>query len=169
VEGLQGDGSLGRKALVFPATGMVRVIGMVWNGILGRERHVDVGLEMLRNGMATVYEAKFGSEFGGKEREKLYRDTEEMAKRNKIGMWKGKGTSLLEKRQGVDQVNRRDENDDKIRPWNFFGSWSGSHNKTVQKDQEDGDRFESPREYKNRIKALEAASEQDKKHSKTIK
>ena len=40
---------------------------------------------MLRNGLATVYEAKFGSEFGGMEKE--YREAEEKAKRAKIGIW----------------------------------------------------------------------------------
>lgn len=45
----------------------------------------DVSLEMLRAGMATVYEANFGSEFGNKEQE--YREAEERAKRQGIGMW----------------------------------------------------------------------------------
>lgn len=47
----------------------------------------DVGLNMLKQGLATVYEAKFGSEFGGPEKEKVYRDTEARAKQKKIGMW----------------------------------------------------------------------------------
>lgn len=45
----------------------------------------DVGLEMLKRGLATVYEAKFGSEFG--KYEAKYRQAEEKAKRRKIGMW----------------------------------------------------------------------------------
>ena len=40
---------------------------------------------MLRNGIATVYEAKFGSEFG--RYEEKYRAAEERAKQSKIGMW----------------------------------------------------------------------------------
>ncbi|KAF2636696.1 SNase-domain-containing protein [Massarina eburnea CBS 473.64] len=49
----------------------------------------DVGLEMLRSGLATVYEAKTGSEFGTFEQK--YRDAEEKAKQQKVGMWESKG------------------------------------------------------------------------------
>jgi endonuclease YncB( thermonuclease family) len=45
----------------------------------------DVGLEMLKAGLATVYEAKSGSEFGTSEA--IYRAAEEKAKAQKIGMW----------------------------------------------------------------------------------
>ncbi|KAF2001134.1 SNase-domain-containing protein [Amniculicola lignicola CBS 123094] len=45
----------------------------------------DVGLEMLKIGLATVYEAKTGSEFGGLEQK--YRDAEEKARKDKVGMW----------------------------------------------------------------------------------
>lgn len=49
----------------------------------------DVGLNMLKQGLATVYEAKFGSEFGNNEEQ--YRAAEERAKQKKIGMWQGTG------------------------------------------------------------------------------
>lgn len=45
----------------------------------------DVGLNMIKQGMATVYEAKFGSEFGGQEAK--YRAAESKAKQKGIGMW----------------------------------------------------------------------------------
>jgi endonuclease YncB( thermonuclease family) len=45
----------------------------------------DVGLEMLKSGLATVYEAKTGSEFGTSEQQ--YRDAEAQAKGRKVGMW----------------------------------------------------------------------------------
>ncbi|KAF2013302.1 SNase-domain-containing protein [Aaosphaeria arxii CBS 175.79] len=45
----------------------------------------DVGLEMLKQGLATVYEAKTGSEFG--KSEQIYRDAEQKAKANHVGMW----------------------------------------------------------------------------------
>lgn len=45
----------------------------------------DVGLTMLKRGLATVYEAKFGSEFGGSE--DAYREAEAKAKAKKVGMW----------------------------------------------------------------------------------
>ncbi|KAF2270712.1 SNase-domain-containing protein [Lojkania enalia] len=48
-------------------------------------RRRDVGLEMLRKGLATVYEAKTGSEFG--EFEQQYREAEEKARADKVGMW----------------------------------------------------------------------------------
>jgi endonuclease YncB( thermonuclease family) len=51
----------------------------------------DVGLQMLKSGCATVYEAKFGSEFGGAEKEKLYRETEAVAKVRQVGMWQKQG------------------------------------------------------------------------------
>jgi len=45
----------------------------------------DVGLEMLRAGLATVYEAKTGSEFGTVEDK--YRAAEQKARDSKVGMW----------------------------------------------------------------------------------
>jgi endonuclease YncB( thermonuclease family) len=45
----------------------------------------DIGLEMLKAGLATVYEAKTGSEYG--DFEQKYRDAEEKAKANRVGMW----------------------------------------------------------------------------------
>jgi endonuclease YncB( thermonuclease family) len=67
-----------------------RVVATVYirRGIFGFLFRKDVSLEMLKHGLATVYEAKFGSEFGS--REQMYRDAEEKAKRNKTGMWKEK-------------------------------------------------------------------------------
>jgi endonuclease YncB( thermonuclease family) len=49
----------------------------------------DVGLAMLKRGLATVYEAKFGSEFGGSE--EAYREAETRAKAKKVGMWQAPG------------------------------------------------------------------------------
>lgn len=49
----------------------------------------DVGLAMLKRGLATVYEAKFGSEFGGSE--EAYREAEAKAKAKKVGMWQAPG------------------------------------------------------------------------------
>ena len=45
----------------------------------------DVGLEMLRAGLATVYEAKTGAEFGTVEDK--YRAAEQKARDSKVGMW----------------------------------------------------------------------------------
>lgn len=45
----------------------------------------DVGYNMVKQGLATVYEAKTGSEFGGQEAK--YRAAEDKAKRSGLGMW----------------------------------------------------------------------------------
>lgn len=47
----------------------------------------DVGLEMLKRGLATTYEAKSGAEFGGLEEK--YKAAESKAKAKKRGMWGG--------------------------------------------------------------------------------
>ncbi|CAK7200534.1 putative endonuclease lcl3 [Sporothrix eucalyptigena] len=47
----------------------------------------DVGIEMLKRGLATCYEAKTGAEFGG--REAQYRIAEARAKAKKKGLWSG--------------------------------------------------------------------------------
>ncbi|POS68638.1 nuclease domain-containing protein [Diaporthe helianthi] len=65
----------------------------------------DIGLEMLRRGLATTYEAKTGAEFGGEAMEKIYRDAEAEAKKKKLGLWsalggKGKGRFGLGKAEG---------------------------------------------------------------------
>ncbi|EED16888.1 staphylococcal nuclease domain protein, putative [Talaromyces stipitatus ATCC 10500] len=51
-------------------------------------RRRDVSYEMLRRGLATVYEAKSGVEFGGTENERKYREAERLAKSRKLGLWK---------------------------------------------------------------------------------
>jgi endonuclease YncB( thermonuclease family) len=45
----------------------------------------DLGLEMLKAGLATVYEAKTGAEFGTAEEK--YRAAERKARENQVGMW----------------------------------------------------------------------------------
>jgi len=55
----------------------------VWRWLLRR----DVGLQMLRAGLATVYEAKAGAEFG--ELEAKYRSAEQWAKLKRKGIWGG--------------------------------------------------------------------------------
>lgn len=51
-------------------------------------RRRDVSYEMLKRGLATVYEAKIGSEFGGDKMEKKYRKAEWWAKKRAKGLWK---------------------------------------------------------------------------------
>ncbi|KAJ5791199.1 uncharacterized protein N7518_008210 [Penicillium psychrosexuale] len=54
-------------------------------------RRRDVSYEMLKRGLATVYEAKVGSEFGGEKMEKKYRKAEWQAKKRARGLWKDYG------------------------------------------------------------------------------
>ncbi|KAK2798071.1 putative endonuclease lcl3 [Emmonsiellopsis sp. PD_5] len=62
-------------------------------------RH-DVGLQMLKAGLATVYEAKSGVEFGGERMEGVYRSAERGARKRGRGMWavekRGAGGGVLE-------------------------------------------------------------------------
>lgn len=47
----------------------------------------DVGMELVKRGLATTYEAKTGAEFGGPRMEAKYKAAEEVARRKKRGMW----------------------------------------------------------------------------------
>lgn len=74
------------RAYIYKRDQYERVVATVWvRRFLFRK---DVGKEMLKAGMATVYEAKMGAEFG--DFEDSYRKAEEVAKRKKVGMWFGK-------------------------------------------------------------------------------
>ena len=91
----------------------------------------DVGLRMIREGYATVYEAKFGSEFGGMEDK--YRAAQKKAKASGRGMWAGQGR--------LDVIARLKET--------IFGKQ---------------DKFETPREFKDRTKELDNSGPGSKKH-----
>lgn len=52
-------------------------------------RSADVGREMIRAGWATVYEAKRGAEYDGREED--YREAERLAKKEAKGIWGGAG------------------------------------------------------------------------------
>lgn len=47
----------------------------------------DVGLELLKRGLAVTYEGKTGAEFGGPKMEAQYRAAEALAKKKGKGMW----------------------------------------------------------------------------------
>lgn len=97
--------------------------GWGWGRWLGPLVTRDVGLEMIKAGYATVYEAKTGSEFG--DLEASYRAAERLAQDRGRGMWVKPG--LLASALGKERV------------------------------------FESPREYKTRVAAEEAA-QKDQQH-----
>jgi len=77
---------LGRRvrAYIYKRDQYDRVVGTVWvrRWLFFRR---DVGLEMLKRGLATTYEAKSGAEFGGLEQK--YRAAEARAKARRKGMW----------------------------------------------------------------------------------
>ncbi|OAP63645.1 hypothetical protein AYL99_02872 [Fonsecaea erecta] len=74
------------RTYVYKADQYSRVVGTVyvWKGLVRR----DVSLQMLRAGLATVYEAKSGVEFG-RAKEERYRRAEWWAKTRRKGMWAG--------------------------------------------------------------------------------
>lgn len=76
------------RAYIYRRDQYDRVVATVFirRGLIPFKR--DVGLEMLKRGLATTYEAKSGVEFGGLEEE--YKAAEEKAKRWGVGMWAGK-------------------------------------------------------------------------------
>lgn len=57
----------------------------------------DVGREMLKSGLATIYEAKMGAEFG--DFESRYRRTEKWAKWWKRGIWSVKAEDFESPRE----------------------------------------------------------------------
>lgn len=66
----------------------------------------DVGLEMLKKGLATTYEAKSGAEFGGLEAK--YKAAEAKAKAKKLGMWGGKPEHFESPRDFKTRMNQAD-------------------------------------------------------------
>lgn len=82
------------RAYVYRRDQYERVVGTVFVRKWGIKH--DVGLEMLKRGLATVYEAKYGSEFG--EFEQKYRDAEADAKARRVGMWATPG--IMERLMG---------------------------------------------------------------------
>lgn len=57
----------------------------------------NVGLEMVKRGLATTYEAKSGAEYGGLK--EVYEKAEAKAKRKRRGMWSGKASAFESPRE----------------------------------------------------------------------
>ena len=92
------------RAYIYRKDQYERVVGTAWVRKWGIRR--DVGLEMLKRGLATVYEAKYGSEFGSREEE--YRRAEQRARDRGVGMWKEPGVfqRILGARKSVSESPR---------------------------------------------------------------
>ncbi|KAJ5403670.1 hypothetical protein N7509_003541 [Penicillium cosmopolitanum] len=71
-------------------------------------RRRDVSYEMLRRGLATVYEAKVGAEYGGDAMEKKYRRAEWWAKRRSKGLWKDIGPDWESPREYKTRMGKSD-------------------------------------------------------------
>ncbi|KAK4103072.1 SNase-domain-containing protein [Parathielavia hyrcaniae] len=70
----------------------------------------DVGLELLRRGLAVAYEGKTGAEFGGAGMEAQYRAAEEVARRKGRGLWGvkgGKGESPMEYKRRIKMLEEK--------------------------------------------------------------
>lgn len=63
----------------------------------------NVGLEMLKAGLATVYEAKSGAEFG--DLEDKYRKVEAKARSKRKGIWSGKQKDFESPRDYKNRIN----------------------------------------------------------------
>ena len=74
----------------------------------------DVGLEMLKSGLATTYEARTGAEFGGLEEK--YKEAEAQAKANKCGMWGGKPEHFESPREYKTRMNALQGEQDGSKP-----------------------------------------------------
>lgn len=68
----------------------------------------DVGLQMIKAGMATVYEAKTGAEYGTLEA--TYRKAEEKAKTARRGLWSTKEKLFESPRDYKTRMNALDAN-----------------------------------------------------------
>lgn len=96
----------------------------------------DVGLEMLHRGLATTYEAKSGAEFGSPAIEETYRAAEAEAKRKNLGLWSALGG--------------------KSKGW--FGLGKATAASKASKES-----FETPREFKARMRDADQAEKGDTK------
>lgn len=76
---------------------VARVLVLKWNGFK------DVSEEMIKAGLATVYEAKTGTEFDG--REHIYRKREAQAQKKKRGMWNIDQKKFLTPREYKNKYN----------------------------------------------------------------
>jgi len=141
-----------RRVMTFGEDGVVRRLigGGGKKSVLGPVWHVNVGLEMVRKGWATVYEGKIGVEFGGVGMEKVYREAERVAKEERLGIWQDLKESKLEK---VEKVLGR-------RVWDVLLPWRwGAKEKEKKKvgatptaTATTKGVVETPRQYKLRMK-----------------
>ncbi|ROT37251.1 SNase-domain-containing protein [Sodiomyces alkalinus F11] len=101
-----------------------RVVATVY--VRGFPFRKDVGLPLLKQGLATTYEAKSGVEWGGME--KVYKAAELKARAKRLGIWSAKPSDFVSPRsykkekQGQQQEKQREveEQTEKSRWWKWF-------------------------------------------------
>ncbi|KAH0558771.1 putative endonuclease lcl3 [Trichoglossum hirsutum] len=93
------------RAYIYKRDQYGRVVATVYvrRGLIRR----DVGLQMLKQGLATVYEAKSGAEFGALE--DRYRRAEWWAKKRGKGMWAAKKADFESPRAYKTRMNSADQ------------------------------------------------------------
>lgn len=70
----------------------------------------DVGLELLKQGLATTYEAKSGIEWGGQK--EVYEAAEAKAKARKLGIWSTKASEFQSPRDYKSKLAEADKEKD---------------------------------------------------------
>lgn len=85
----------------------------------------DVGLQLLKQGLATTYEAKSGVEWGGKE--EVYKAAEAKARAKRLGIWSAKRSDFVspraykrEKQAQQEKQKEVEEESKKSRWWNWI-------------------------------------------------
>lgn len=150
------------RARIYKRDQYERVVATVYAPRLGGlvpGAGADVGLEMVRRGLATAYDAKSGAEFGGPVMEARYRAEEAEARRKGLGLWGGEKKSAASKK-GAASHGSGGGGDGGGGAWGRFWAWFGlGGGKTDALDTP----FETPRQYKDRMRELEKAAEKTAK------
>lgn len=112
------------RAEVYKRDQYDRIVATVYvrKGLLRR----NVGLEMLKAGLATVYEAKSGAEFG--DLESRYREAEGKARAKRLGIWSLDPKEFESPREYKKRTNAVDETTPASAKGflgKLFSSWSG--------------------------------------------
>ena len=139
--------AMGRWARIYPHSRdqYGRLVGTVfvnkWHlgGALLLRRWVDAGAEVVREGWATVYEGKVGAKFGGEKRGEMLSELENHAKEKRLGVWSGGGH--------VKKGGRKTK-EENVSALTRLWMW-------LRGTKEEEQSFESPREFKARMKKVD--------------
>lgn len=115
----------------------------------------DVGLEMLKRGLATTYEAKTGAEFGSPAIEDGYRAAEAEAKAKNLGLW----SALKKQGKSKGWFGLRTTAAAPAKKTAATTTSTTTGRKTTKKNEENKGipAFETPGQFKARMRALDNA------------